>query len=411
MYLAGYFIFLRLQTKNVDMKFIHTADWHIGQDFYHYDRKDEHQHFFRQLAELVAREQPDALLVSGDIYHTSMPSNASVRLYTENMVRLHQSCPTMRIVVTAGNHDSPSRLESTGELWKMANVDVVGSIAYDAENDLYDPERNIIEIPSKGFIVAIPYINERHHAIFAQLQNVVAQRNADGLPVVVMGHLAVSGCDLSGHDPRLVGGMENLSVNKLGDDYDYFALGHIHRPQTLADSHGRVRYSGSPLHVSFDENYPHTVSIVELEKHGATPIVREERIRQLMHTFTVPKETLPFEEALDELLHFQPDGSGYVRLNIKVKDYAPTNAETRIREALAGKPEMKFCYIRTEYERQPSATEKAHFDIGQIKEINPLDIALTAYRERFGQEMDPEKQEMLRKIINETISPVEATAQ
>ena len=167
----------------------------------------------------------------------------------------------------------------------------------------------------------------------------VAQRNADGLPVVVMGHLAVSGCDLSGHDPRLVGGMENLSVNKLGDDYDYFALGHIHRPQTLVDSHGRVRYSGSPLHVSFDENYPHTVSIVELEKHGATPIVREERIRQLMHTFTVPKEALPFEEALDELLHFQTDGSGYVRLNIKVKDYAPTNAETRIREALAGKSE------------------------------------------------------------------------
>jgi exonuclease SbcD len=226
-----------------------------------------------------------------------------------------------------------------------------------------------------------------------------------------MGHLAVSGCDLSGHDPRLVGGMENLSVNKLGDDYDYFALGHNHRPQTLADSHGRVRYSGSPLHVSFDENYPHTVSIVELEKHGATPIVREEHIRQLMHTFTVPKEALPFEEALNELLHFQPDGSGYVRLNIKVKDYAPTNAETRIREALAGKPELKFCYIRTEYERQPSATEKAHFDIGQIKEINPLDIALTAYRERFGQEMDPEKQEMLRTIINETISPVGATAQ
>ena len=72
------------------MKFIHTADWHIGQDFYHYDRKDEHQHFFDQLADLVEREQPDALLVSGDIYHTSTPSNASVKLYTENMVRLHQ---------------------------------------------------------------------------------------------------------------------------------------------------------------------------------------------------------------------------------------------------------------------------------------------------------------------------------
>ena len=114
---------------------------------------------------------------------------------------------------------------------------------------------------------------------------------------------------------------------------------------------------------------------------------------------------------MNELLHFQPEGSGYVRLNIKVKDYAPTNAETHIREALAGKPELKFCYIRTEYEKRASATEKSHFGIAQIKEINPLDIALAAYRERFGHEMDAEKREMLRKIVNEAISPVGATDQ
>lgn len=382
------------------MKLIHTADWHIGQDFYHYDRRDEHRHFFRQLADIVARERPDVLLVSGDVYHTSTPSNASVRLYTENMVRLHQCCPTMRIVVTAGNHDSPARLESTGDLWKMANVDVVGSIAYDAENDHYDPDHNIIEIEGKGLVVAIPYINRRYNAVFARMFEAVAERNSKGLPVVAMGHLAVSGCDLTGHDPRLVGGMESLTLSDLGSGYDYLALGHIHRPQTLEE---RVRYSGSPLHVSFDENYPHTVSIVEIEKHGSQPIIREERIVQLMHTYTVPKEALPFEEALNELLHFQPDGSGYVRLNIMVKDYAPTNAETRIREALAGKPELKFCYIKTEYEKRPSTAERVHFDIAQIKEINPLDIALAAYRERFGQEMESEKQEMLRTIINETI--------
>ena len=381
------------------MKLIHTADWHIGQDFYHYDRREEHRHFFGQLAQIVAREQPDVLLVSGDVYHTATPSNASVRLYTENMVRLHQCCPTMRIVVTAGNHDSCARLESTGDLWKMANLDVVGSIDYDAENNRFDPEHNIIEIPNRGFVIAIPYINERYNGVFAQMLDAVAQRNAAMLPVAVMGHLAVSGCDMTGHDPRLVGGMETLRINNLGRDYDYFALGHIHRPQTLE---GRVRYSGSPLHVSFDKNYPHSVSIVEVEKHGAEPFIREERIHQFMHTYTIPRKAKPFDEALDELLHFQADEQGYVRLNIMVKDYAPTNAESRIREALAGKPELKFCYIRTEYEKRPSATENLHFDIGKIKEINPLDIAMTAYRERFGQEMDSEKQEMLRTIINET---------
>lgn len=382
------------------MKFIHTADWHIGQDFYHYDRKDEHQHFFDQLANLVEREQPDALLVSGDIYHTSTPSNASVKLYTENMVRLHQCCPTMRIIVTAGNHDSCAKLESTSDVWKMANLTVIGSIAYDADNDDYDPDHNIIEIPDKGFVVAIPFIYERHYPVFTRLQEAVAARNSKNLPVVVMGHLAVSGCDLIGHDPRLIGGMETYSIDLFGDGFDYLALGHIHGPQTLQSTSGTARYSGSVLHVSFDENYPHTVSVVEVDKHGTEPLVREERIEQRMHTYTIPKEPLPFEEALEELCQFKPNGPGYLRLNIKVKDYAPTNAERLIREALADKPQLKFCYIKTEYEKRESPMKRISLDVAQLKEINPLEVAKSAYEERFGIEMDAEKVEMMKEVIN-----------
>ena len=385
------------------MKFIHTADWHLGQDFYHYDRKEEHLHFFEQMAELVSREQPDALLVSGDIYHTSTPSNASVRLYTEQMVRLHQCCPEMHIIVTAGNHDSCARLESTGELWKMANLDVVGGIVYDADKNQYDPAHNIIELPGKGYVIAIPYINERHHAVFAQLQEAVADRNTEGLPVVVMGHLAVSGCDVAGHDPRLIGGLENLPVSALGHDYDYLAMGHIHRPQTLPETQGKVRYSGSVLHVSFDESYPHSVSVVELERHGALPQVREVELHQRMHTYTLPKEPLPFEEALEELKCFQPKEPGYVRLHVKVRDYAPTNAEKRIQEALAGKPELKFCYIKTEFEKRTTNEGRPMIDTVALKEINPLEIATAYYEEKFGQEMDQEKQEMMRSVIDEVI--------
>ena len=88
------------------MKIIHTADWHIGQNFYNYDRMEEHKYFFAQLNDIVKKEKPDALLISGDIYHTSIPSNSSTKLYTEALIDLHKSCPTMRIYVIAGNHDS-----------------------------------------------------------------------------------------------------------------------------------------------------------------------------------------------------------------------------------------------------------------------------------------------------------------
>ena len=118
------------------MKVIHTADWHIGQDFYHYDRSDEHRHFFSQLADLVRTEQPDVLLVCGDVFHTATPSNSSMKLYTDSMMQLHMACSGMQIVVTAGNHDSCSRLAATAEVWKLANVHVVGGMEWDAESGM-----------------------------------------------------------------------------------------------------------------------------------------------------------------------------------------------------------------------------------------------------------------------------------
>ena len=109
-------------------KFIHTSDWHLGQNFYGYDRSEEQRDFLRQLAAIVAQEQPDALLVSGDIYHTAAPSSAAVSMYVEGMLDIHDACPSMAIVVIAGNHDSASRLESDSLLWRLAGVRVLGGI-------------------------------------------------------------------------------------------------------------------------------------------------------------------------------------------------------------------------------------------------------------------------------------------
>ena len=112
-------------------KFIHSSDWHIGQSFYGYDRSEEQRDFLRQLADIVRKHTPDALLVSGDIFHTAAPSNAAVNLYVEEMLNIHKACPTMAIIVIAGNHDSASRLDSDKKLWQLAGVTVIGSITRD----------------------------------------------------------------------------------------------------------------------------------------------------------------------------------------------------------------------------------------------------------------------------------------
>ena len=111
--------------------FIHTSDWHLGQNFYGYDRSEEQHDFLSQLADIVRKHTPDALLVSGDIFHTAAPSNAAFNLYVNAMLDIHKACPTMAIIVIAGNHDSASRLDSDKRLWQLANVHVLGGIARD----------------------------------------------------------------------------------------------------------------------------------------------------------------------------------------------------------------------------------------------------------------------------------------
>lgn len=377
------------------MKIIHTSDWHLGQDFYHYDRAEEHEFFFDQLCELVEKEQPDALLVSGDIYHTATPSNASMKLYTRNMVRIHECCPTMAIIVTAGNHDSCSRLESTDEVWRLANVTVIGGVERDGED--YDLERHIIEIKDKGFVIAVPFINNKFNDVFLKLQNVVNERNVNNLPVVMMAHMAVCGCDFQGHDvSRLIGGSEMVDLKTLGDGYDYLALGHIHRPQTLENA--KARYSGSAIHVSFDEAFPHTVSIVKIASHGVKPDVKEHGVNQKMHLYSIPSESKPFDEVIQYLKDKAPKGPGYVRL--MVKGGMPGNNLVQIQSVMNDLPHLKFCYVKLEREQSVAQGERRRIDVDKMKEINPLELAKIYYQSRFGNEMSQEKEKMLTEAIN-----------
>ena len=117
---------------------------------------------------------------------------------------------------------------------------------------------------------------ERQHHFIQTLLNRVEERNQGNLPVVLMAHLALTGSDITGQDDGR-GGMEYTDIRLMGEGYDYLALGHIHFPQTLLG--GRARYCGSPLPVSFDESYGHSVSLVELAAHGAMPEVRTLPVR------------------------------------------------------------------------------------------------------------------------------------
>lgn len=332
------------------MKILHTADLHMGQILYqNYDRCDEHLHFFRQLMQWCKEEKPDALIVSGDVFDIQQPSTTTKMLFNDQFVKLQKALPDMHIVITAGNHDSVSRLQADRAVWTFSNTHLVGvaptlSIDEEGWQDDY-----IIEL-ANGFIIAMPYmLGDRSQQLQSVLDR-VAQRNTDGKPVVMMAHLAVTGSNITGHDFE-IGTLKTQSLASLGTGYDYLALGHIHKPQTLGHPDDAMnmdavtypapvaRYSGSVLHVSCDETYPHTVSVVEIDKHGGQVTLRQLRIDELLHFYTLPEGPdatyADEQEALEDIENFcQTVGRGYIRLKVNYSTDLSANFAQKVYDLL-----------------------------------------------------------------------------
>ena len=374
------------------MKFLHTADLHLGQVMYqNYDRDDEHQHFFQQLDQWCAQHKPDALLVSGDIFDIPQPSAATRHTFNDYFVRLHNRYPAMTIVITAGNHDSASRIQADNVVWKLGNVTLVGrppasdcTSAPDGWQDDY-----IVRLDGKGYIIALPYMIGSKQATIQALLDYVAKENQGGLPVVIMGHMAVAGMDFMGHDFD-IGHLQTLDPSELGTGYDYYALGHIHRPQTigyLGDekeevSHypaGVIRYSGSALHVSCDEKYPHSVSLVDIDRHGGDVQLTRLRIDELRHFYELPANgpAQSYDEALAAVLTFaQNGGRGYIRLRMDYNAELPSDFNQQIYDTLEPfdneiRYNPKIIWENMPLQKEP--TERLVFEVADLQQMtNPL---------------------------------------
>lgn len=388
-------------------KLIHTSDWHLGQNFYGYDRSEEQRDFLRQLAAIVAQEQPDALLVSGDIYHTAAPSSAAVSMYVEGMLDIHKACPGMAIVVIAGNHDSASRLESDSLLWRLAGVRVLGGIARDSQG-LADLQRHIIPVTDKGIIAAVPYAHrnsfpkvsdediesgERQRAYFEALLEHVNAGNPDGLPVVLMAHLAVNNSDFTGHDRNMT--MECVEIDALGQGYDYAALGHIHRPQQVSN---HARYCGTPVPVSFDEQCEHSVSIVTIEAHGAMPQVTTTAIKNIRPLHTIPaKDPVDLETALALVEEQRNDvKNAYIRLNVAVERYLPNGAQERAAKAVNAQ-QGRFCEIKKTALNTASGPSR-QMTVEEFSRKQPIEVANQYYLEKIGRAMTDDEKAMFNYV-------------
>jgi exonuclease SbcD len=379
------------------MKILHTSDWHLGHTLYNYDRAEEQQAMLEQMVSIVEEQKPDVFLLCGDVYHTPQPSAAVQTMLSDGLVKIHEANPQMTIVMTAGNHDSGTKHEIFQTPWKALKVYAIGQLEKE------DLDEHIIEVSGKGWIVAVPYANERNipEGFFQQLLDRVAEKNIETLPIVMTAHTTVKGCDFTGHDHATeytVGGIDSLELNEMGEGYDYLALGHIHHEQFVHSGKHNVRYSGTPLPVSFDELFTHSISIVEIGKHGETPTVEKIEIKNPHPLVTLPTDGLAtWEEAKGLLSKFPDDIPAYIRLNVEIEDFLPVEANAEAASLTEGK-QCRFCCINAK-RKAASQNDVKVLTVQEFQEEKPIEIA-KRYAEHEGISFDEEMQTMFNEVMN-----------
>jgi len=396
------------------MKILHTADLHLGQILYqNYDRVDEHAHFFAQLERWCREERPDALLVSGDIFDIQQPGAAVKHFFNDHFVSLARQNPGMVIIITAGNHDSASRIQADSPLWAIADAHLIG-LPPSADTSLTKTgwEDDFIIRLESGYVIALPHFAGERSALIQSILDKVAAENTGRKPVVLMAHLALTGSDVTGHGE--IGTLRTYELSTMGSGWDYLALGHIHKPQTLGHQEdalqemvsypsGVARYSGSALHVSCDETYPHTVSVVEIPSHGARVTVRQLRIDELRHFFILPEKGAfkSQDEALEAVRSFcRTEGRGYFRFRLDAGVMLDSNFNQRIYELI------EPCHDEVRYNPKPlwegkaedaAETEKPVFEVAELQQMrDPLTFIGKTLDQYPGLDMD-----MLREAFEE----------
>ena len=238
--------------------------------------------------------------------------------------------------------------------------------------------------------------------------------------MVVMAHTAVNRIsgekpDAVGQDLDIIGGIDMVNADVFGTGYDYIALGHIHNPQNISD---RIRYSGSPLPVSFDEDFHHSVSIVTIGAHGDTPEVETIDIDNAMQVITIPEQdgtrrsevkSLKWDDAYEAFKKMDPEKACYVRLNVTDDGTIPVEAKDKAAKV----PEQchlkaKFCLINR-VKKVNDQDSSVHGDVkistAELGKMGPYSVAELYLKETGQDGIDKNILAMLKETIDEVMNP------
>ena len=415
------------------IRILHTADWHLGQTFFGYDRVEEHVHFLQWLARELKENKIDVLLVAGDVFDVSNPSAASQRMFYHFIRQVTEENPKLQLVVVAGNHDSAARLEAPVPLLQEMRTEIRG-IVRKHEGEI-DYDHLIVELKNsegevEALCLAVPFLRQGGYPVVAtdgnpyaegvkelyvRLQERALQRRKDGQALVAVGHLQATGSEIAERDfseRTIIGGLECVSPDTFTEQIAYTALGHIHKSQRVSGREN-VRYAGSPLPMSFAEReYHHGVVIVTLAEGWAVEIEKREYV-PLVGLLSVPrgKAATP-EEVLEELAHLplaseEAEGEQterslhfpYLEIKVLLTEPEPMLRQ-RIEEVIADKA-VRLARIVSVYRQAEENTLEEEVLAAGLQEMNPLQIVKATFENTYQSEMPEELERLFQQAMRE----------
>jgi len=385
------------------MKILHTGDWHIGKLVHGVHLTEDQKHMLNELIELIKREKPDVMLVSGDIYDRSVPPIQAVDLLDEILTEIvvHHK---VKIIAIAGNHDSPDRVGFASKILRDNGLFITGHIEKDIVPITLEDEYGPVDFYPIPYaepavvreIYGDEFIKSHDEAMKAVLEGISKKRNANNQNAntrsVCVAHAYLTGTESletsESVRPLSIGGSEFVDVSYF-EKFDYVALGHLHRPQKV--KHNHIRYAGSLMKYSFSEALQRkSVAMVELNKDGSIEVE--------LHELTPIRDMRVIKGHLENL--------------VDVGVYGETNVEDYIMAVLTDEGELidPINSLRAIYPNilklEKESSERQTGDdqtsaSADFKQKNPLELFEEFYENISGDVFVEEKSDIVAKVIND----------
>lgn len=407
---------------------LHTADWHLGQSFFNHSRDFEHAEFLKWLLLQLHEHQPHALLLAGDVFDTIHPSAAAQKLFYSFLAKARDQFPKLQWIITAGNHDAGSRLEAPSALLESLSIRVVGTPLKPNAPGL-DLERMVVPVlDSDGqiaaFVLAVPFLRpadvppvpdaadpwiEGIREVYRQTAAHALSRKAAEAPnaaLIAMGHCHVAGgLETTDSERRLIiGHSEAIAPDTFPPELAYTALGHLHRPQEFQS--GRIRYSGSPIPLSFTEA-PYKHQILRLDFSG-TQLINTSSIPvpRFVDLLTLPKsgyaqlpDLIPQLKALKSLPLHPIEQQPWLRVHVLENGPDPSR-RTQIDDALTDCP-VRLAVIATQTadRSEASAAGEADAPAPDLASLHPETVLSDEFQRVSNGPPTPEVLQAFREIL------------